>query len=1150
MKRSHSLFTVLLVLEICSEVLSCGIPLPESQHWALPLNSPGCRWHVSNPWDSSFQVDVSNAEEEISFLTREWMPDFVWVIPEVENVFNPPINSMESEEGLGASASLKVSMSILSQIINGDPNSPPQLETVRFTLFNHSYVPPSRMDDAWPGSDAVATRAVVWSQRFTKDSFSSELNPSTSMLNVEVPRVGVDWRSGKLSIRLRWSRAPNADQWKIIIRNATVSSGVTTRDCASKFFNGNSERVTIPTMPPSPNPVQRDCPHWDASLLSVCDLRHLNAGRIRRSPSGTITFTSGYSFLLSNASLSLLGDDFSHIVVEEGARLVFDETDLDLQLSSIAVHGALVIGSPTCPLNAKVNIRFKGDSSPSLQPAGQFGSNVIAVSSTGSIDIHGAYAGRTWSRLAATSFPGDNIIFVQGDDIFWSEGDELIIATSVYEDFFNDHNEVRRITAVSQVEGSDKIRKIQLDQVLRFPHYAGTEYQTEVGHLTRRIKIDGDPFGHGSAEKLGAHIIVMSPNGRFSGVEFIRMGQRNKMGRYPAHFHLVGDAPSAFVAYSTFRDCYYRCVSIHATHHVELTANVAFNIDGSCFYLEEGVEENNTISFNLVVKVNNIGKPMAGYVQAGEYAESDATTLIPVDRAAAGFYITNAWNTILGNAASGGWAGFSLPALAKPVGFSANVSVSPEQRPTLKFEGNTCHSSGYFFYVDGACIYVGGRLWTDPTTGKLKYHSGRNARSTAKLSADGVLVDEWMLFSNTKVWLSQLGISHWGHRATVLDYEAHDIVRSAQLFGEVWIDNVLVNQLTSNPIRSIPVSQGFQFYDTLVKTIVSNIEFRNFQPQSVVPSADADPRWDNRCVVTMTHSDIYKPQGISLIRNTTFTNVAHSQKLGHTIAETGSSRYFNLLDWDGSFSGTGTRTIIGSSSDGDWWRLNSDCTKESAWNAWVCPAPAGVEISMLNIHVPGLINAETCCEYYSTDPVNMVGFMHRFGRYIRWPSKTVITRNPGVSGAIGDRSGWFLNLNSGSPVEFRIYTVQIPNKTHVLFTISYPAGTTFRIGTRYLYNSYSSDVTLAANLQQVLASDGNKYFFDGQYLWLKVVVQNYFGADQPNPSTRSFERAGAALWATDSGYWYRIEAICPPESIDQTGKWCQPSSTDPPSFLS
>lgn len=66
----------------------------------------------------------------------------------------------------------------------------------------------------------------------------------------------------------------------------------------------------------------------------------------------------------------------------------------------------------------------------------------------------------------------------------------------------------------------------------------------------------------------------------------------------------------------------------------------------------------------------------------------------PSDSSAAGFYITNPYNTLTNNAASGGYSGFFYPVLPAPIGLSRSTQLVPSQRPLLKFDSNTAHSSG------------------------------------------------------------------------------------------------------------------------------------------------------------------------------------------------------------------------------------------------------------------------------------------------------------------------------------------------------------------------------------------------------------------------------------------------------------------------
>ena len=150
------------------------------------------------------------------------------------------------------------------------------------------------------------------------------------------------------------------------------------------------------------------------------------------------------------------------------------------------------------------------------------------------------------------------------------------------------------------------------------------------------------------------------------------------------------------------RDCavhesYYRCVSIHGTSYAAVEENVAFDVLGSCFYIEDGVEEHNTLEHNLAAHVHFLGVPPShGSQFIADVDESD-DLLNPADTTAAGFYITNANNVLRGNAASGGWTGFSFPELPAPLHYHRHEAKTPSARPTLTFHGNTAHSSGWWW---------------------------------------------------------------------------------------------------------------------------------------------------------------------------------------------------------------------------------------------------------------------------------------------------------------------------------------------------------------------------------------------------------------------------------------------------------------------
>jgi hypothetical protein len=120
-----------------------------------------------------------------------------------------------------------------------------------------------------------------------------------------------------------------------------------------------------------------------------------------------------------------------------------------------------------------------------------------------------------------------------------------------------------------------------------------------------------------------------------------------------------------------------------------VSENVAYDVTGFCYYLEDGIEERNTFSYNLAAHIHFIKSPAIGSSQMIPVVQEAVDLLLPADVAASGFYITNVNNYIIGNAASGGWAGYAFPILDKPIGLHKNVDYSPRKQVALTIDGNT-----------------------------------------------------------------------------------------------------------------------------------------------------------------------------------------------------------------------------------------------------------------------------------------------------------------------------------------------------------------------------------------------------------------------------------------------------------------------------
>ena len=106
------------------------------------------------------------------------------------------------------------------------------------------------------------------------------------------------------------------------------------------------------------------------------------------------------------------------------------------------------------------------------------------------------------------------------------------------------------------------------------------------------------------------------------GVEVKRGGQAGAIGRYPLHFHMLSynmqdgmNLPSdgTFLGATNNANHYIKKCSInvssqrafviHGTHGALLEDNVAYDITGHAVFFEDGPEEVNTVSRNVVIQV-------------------------------------------------------------------------------------------------------------------------------------------------------------------------------------------------------------------------------------------------------------------------------------------------------------------------------------------------------------------------------------------------------------------------------------------------------------------------------------------------------------------------------------------------------------------
>lgn len=774
------------------------------------------------------------------------------------------------------------------------------------------------------------------------------------------------------------------------------------------------------------------------------------------------------------------------LTVPSGSELIFgDLENLELKASNVVVQGTLSLGAQSCPLLSS-GIKLTLTGAPAEAKKG------LIISSGGTAEIHGKSFSPTWTRLAESAPSGSRQLSLT-DAVDWEVGQKVVIVTTAWNDDPEQHqNEVRQIVSVSASRA-----EIFLDSALTFGHYGGQEYAAEVALLSRSITLQGDESSE--ATRYGGHSMCIAGSVcHISGVRAFRMGQENVMGRYPFHFHLMGDiAGSSYIQDSVVEHSFFRAFTLHGTSSARVSRNVAFDVSGSAYYLEDGIEENNIFEFNLAAFVNIIGRLNdydLGGGQAGVTLRTEANRLLPTDATAAGFYCTNAQNRWIGNSASGGFVGFHFPQVPLALGASAQTHPSyvPEQHGLVEFDSNTAHSSGRHWIAHGSCVYVGGRLWEEQRgQHKYAYISGRYqpARASAQFT-----------FTNLKVFACGKGVLWWGSvwsagspDLTLQNFEAHDVRLSSSMLGDTSMVRAVVSCRTGNTFArdTLPSTcEGFELYDTDMQTILSDVTFRGFnQPGDVA-------------IMDMTHSNIYKQQGMFSMKGIHFEDTPFSQRFRHVhriacvsyhqdtcknvcsgacAGLSGSSQTSTLVDEDGLAVGWDKGAAILGADDradetagetNEWWLLDSSCTHLADWGFYACPTYGKRRVVSLYM-MSGLQNSIPPIFYSRVDPEVVDGELYHFGNQER-RIRLGLGGSPQITGPCCD-IGWYMHLKNGAQKELTIFLDSMVPEEGLIFATSYPQGASFEVQ-RCMPDCRT--VSQGSSLQDVLDAPGTVFYAD------------------------------------------------------------------------
>ncbi len=318
----------------------------------------------------------------------------------------------------------------------------------------------------------------------------------------------------------------------------------------------------------------------------------------------------------------------------EGNLIAAHDRDLVLSANVIMVHGgSLRIGCADDPYLNTATITLTG--APSNANPHDMGTKVLGAMAGGRIEIFGRPV-RSWTRLAANAAAGANQISVL-DASGWRVGDRIVVVSGSSEP---NEAETRTITAISgqQLTLDAPLTRPRLG-VLRVVDGRSIDMRTAVGLLSRNITIQGDASSE--TTRFGGHMMTMvGSQVRVDGVRFFRMGQFDRIGRYPFHWHIVGDAPGQFVRNCAVDGSFQRGIVVHATRDVEVANNVVFDTIGHNYVIEDPAAIRNTLRDNLAVKTR-----LAFF--------TDPELRQQKDDEASNFWIRAARNTFIGNLAAG-----------------------------------------------------------------------------------------------------------------------------------------------------------------------------------------------------------------------------------------------------------------------------------------------------------------------------------------------------------------------------------------------------------------------------------------------------------------------------------------------------------------
>lgn len=485
---------------------------------------------------------------------------------------------------------------------------------------------------------------------------------------------------------------------------------------------------------------------------------------------------------------------FNGITIPTGAELCLPDRPTTLSSKYIAVMGKFTAGTEVNRLKSNVRIVLEGGvhgvdnyaitgqtateiaaynsrNGTTLKP--EAGTNAFVSLNGGVIDLFGEKRGLTWTGMDSQTAVGATSIKLK-EAVTWRVGDKIVIGSGTMNPLGFDESTVTSVSSDGKTLG--------LSAPLNFRHAgsetcltAGTESRcveerSEVGLLTHNIKISGPADTQTTG--FGGHTMVVGSGSimRADNIELEGMGQLGVLGRYPFHWHINADASLSFVRDVSTYHSPNRQLTIHGSSNLRVSGMVAHDGIGHSVMLENGFEERNVFTHNLVMTTR---------------LQRDATKrLLFTDAMPSAYWITNGNNDFDGNSASGSeGSGFWFD----PTGFGSTDVIGSsyaDRQPYAKFDNNIGHS-------------VNRPVGRDEFTNS---HGGGTAMITQSSQGIGTRTGRGTAHNNT-VWMNDTGVWIDGGYDFVDTKAANNHRGVAPSFG-VMRGGIIYNVGTKNTVQA------------------------------------------------------------------------------------------------------------------------------------------------------------------------------------------------------------------------------------------------------------------------------------------------------------------------------------------------------------